>query len=395
MIKFEAGSLFDALKSYRVDEFTGAVYVRTDKTPQVEQKFLTLSFYKGMITFVDKKLPTTEKLTKLIKKKLNLTEIDSILKTASYRVKNRNSIREPLEVIALFGLLDWEKFEAAMQHRAIYYLEQVLPHGGTLSTESPIAFDLSYGIDGHGFKWEKLQHELTLREEMWHALVPAIGSIDAVPIKGMNHQAVTSESLQKHIEQWMDGQRSLVEIANAIGQDPLRLAQQYLPWVQKGCIAFQPIPTFEDEFLITDQAEFRELIAHERKNKPIILSVDDSLVVQTMIKRAIGDRYQVLLANNAVSALNLLNTNKVSLLLLDVTMPDIDGLELCRTIRSIGKFRELPVVMLTAKEGLMDKIKSQFAGSTHYLTKPIERDKLLLTIDKYVEQRHPVSFTKS
>lgn len=395
MIKFEAGSLFDALESYRVDEFTGAVYIRTDKTLQVEQKFLALSFCKGMITFVDKKLPTIEKLTKLIKKKLNLTEIDSILKTASYRVKDRNSIREPLEVIALFGFLDWEKFEAAMQHRAIYYLEQVLPYGGMLSSESPIAFDLSYGIDGHGFKWEKLQHELTLREEIWHALSPAIGSINAVPIRGMNHQSVTSESLQKHMDQWIDGQRSLVEIANGIGQDPLKLAQQYLPWIQKGCIAFQTTPPSGDEFLITDQAEFRELLAHERKNKPIILSVDDSLVVQTMIKRAIGDRYQVLFANNAVSALNLLNTNKVSLLLLDVTMPDIDGIELCRTIRSIGKFRDLPVVMLTAKEGLVHKIKSQFAGSTYYLTKPIERDKLLLVIDKYVEQRHPVSFTKS
>jgi CheY-like chemotaxis protein len=393
MIKFEAGNLFNALKSYRVDEFTGAVYIKTDKDQYVEQRFLTLSFYKGMITFVDKKLPTTEKIVKLIKKKLNLTEIDSVLNAAAYRVKDQNSIREPLEIIALFGFLDWENFEAAMQHRAIYYLEQVIPYGGVLSSESPIAFDLSYGIDGHGFKWEKLQHELTLRKEMWNAVAPSISSMDAVPIKGANYQAVTSEPLQKHIELWMDGRRSLVEIANAIGQDPLKLAEQYLPWIQKRCIALQPAA--KDEFLITDQAEFRELLAHERKNKPIILSVDDSLVVQTMIKRAISDRYQVLLANNAVSALNLLNTNKVALLLLDVTMPDIDGLELCRTVRSIGKFRDLPVVMLTAKEGLIDKIKSQFAGSTHYLTKPIDRDKLLHIIDKYVEQRHPVSFIKS
>jgi CheY-like chemotaxis protein len=393
MIKFEAGSLFDALKSYRVDKFTGAVYIKTDKDSQGEQRVLALSFHKGMITFVDKKLPTIEKVIKLIKKKLNLAEIDSVLKAAAYRVKDQNSIREPLEIIARFGFLDWENFEAAMQHRAIYYLEQVMPYGGVLSSESPIAFDLSYGIDGHGFKWEKLQHELTLREEMWKAIAPNISSMDVVPIKGTNYQAVTSESLQKHIELWMDGHRSLVDIANAIGQDPLKLAQQYLPWIQKGCIAFQP--TARDEFLISDQAEFRELLAHERKNKPIILSVDDSLVVQTMIKRAISDHYEVLLANNAVSALNLLNTNKVALLLLDVTMPDIDGLELCRTIRSIGKFRDLPVVMLTAKEGLIDKIKSQFAGSTHYLTKPIDRDKLLNIIDKYVEQRHPVSFVKS
>jgi CheY-like chemotaxis protein len=393
MIKIEAGGLLNELKSYQADEFTGAVYLKTDKTLEIEQQLLTLSFHKGRITFADKKLPTADKLTQLIKKKLNLPSIEAALKAASHRVKDQNSIREPLAMMGRFGFLNWVDFEAAMLDRTVYHLEQVLPLAGVLSKESPIAFDLSYGTNGHGFKWKELQQELDLRTKMWAACTPSISSMYAVPVKGTNSQAITSEPLQKHIEQWMDGRRSLVDIANNIGQDPLKLAQQYLPWIQKGYIAFQP--RLEGNIPLMNEVEFKERLAHERKNKPIILSVDDSLIVQTMIKRAISDHYQVLLANDAVSALNLLNTNKVDLLLLDVTMPDIDGLDLCRTIRSISKFRDLPVVMLTAKEGLIDKIKSQFAGSTHYLTKPIDRDKLLHIIDKYVEQRHPVSFAKS
>jgi CheY-like chemotaxis protein len=397
MIKFEAGNFFETLHSYRANRFTGIVYLKTSNTIEIEQKSLILSFCDGMITFVDQNLPTIETLTELIKRKLNLSRIDSALSAASSRIKNKTSIREPLEFISRFGLFKWEDFEAMMQSRAVYYLEQVLPYAGVLKSDSPNDFDLSYGDDRHGFEWDKLQQELARRERMWDSFAPSIPSMHAVPIRGANPQAVASESMQKHIAQWMDGKRSLVDIANAIDQDPLKLAQHYLPLIKQEYIAFKPIlgdalqPAAQSAIARPESCD----LTCDPKDKPIILSVDDSAIVQTMIMRAIGDRYQVLVANNAVSALNLLNTHNVALLLLDVTMPDIDGLELCKTIRSISKFRDLPVVMLTAKDGLFDKMKSQFAGSTHYLTKPVDREKLLPVIDKYVSKGHPASFVKS
>jgi twitching motility two-component system response regulator PilG len=123
----------------------------------------------------------------------------------------------------------------------------------------------------------------------------------------------------------------------------------------------------------------------ESKNRAIILSVDDSPVVQTTIKRALADRYHVLLASNAIDALSIMNQKEIALLLLDVTMPGVDGLEMCRTVRSIPKFRDLPIVMLTARDGFVDKIKGQIAGSTHYLTKPFHNEKLIEIVEKYVK----------
>jgi CheY-like chemotaxis protein len=391
MIKFEAGELFSAVESLRADNFTGTVYLEIEKTSKTAQGSFVLTFHKGMMTFVGKMLPTAETLAALIKKKLNLTHIDSALKAASERVKNKKSIREPLEFISRFGLFKWEDLEVLMQSQAVYFLEQVLPYAGVFKTESSTNFDLSYGDDYQGFQWEKLQQELAQRKRMWAALAPSIPSMDAVPLKTASDRSEMPESMLRHLNQCVDGQRSLADIANSIDRDPLQLAQHYLPWVKKGCIAFKPIPGAPSQ--PTPQTE--AVPSTGSSDLPIILSVDDSPIVQTMIKRSIGDRYQVLLANNAVNALNLLNTHKVALLLLDVTMPDIDGLELCRTIRGISKFRDLPVVMLTAKDGLFDKMKSQFAGSTHYLTKPVDRDKLLPVIDRYVGQGHPVSFVKS
>jgi twitching motility two-component system response regulator PilG len=65
-------------------------------------------------------------------------------------------------------------------------------------------------------------------------------------------------------------------------------------------------------------------------------------------------------------------------------MPEIDGLEFCRTVRSIGKFKDLPIIMLTARDKFSDKFRGQIAGATHYLTKPVEAKQLLEIVDKCV-----------
>ena len=186
--------------------------------------------------------------------------------------------------------------------------------------------------------------------------------------------------MQQHLRDVIDGKRTLGEIANQMNRDPLELAHSYLHFVQMGWLIFD-----NNQSQHTAVEELSPAIQEPpTQDLPVILSVDDSPVVQTMIKRAVGNSYHLLLANNAMDALNLLNKENIELLLLDVTMPDIDGLELCRTIRSIAKFRSLPVIMLTAKDGMFNKIKGQMAGSTHYLTKPIDRQKLMDVLEKYI-----------
>jgi twitching motility two-component system response regulator PilG len=94
----------------------------------------------------------------------------------------------------------------------------------------------------------------------------------------------------------------------------------------------------------------------------------------------------VLLASNAVDALKVINTTAIALLLLDVTMPEIDGLEFCRTVRSLPKFKNLPIIMLTARDKFSDKLRGQIAGATHYLIKPVEPTQLLEIVEKCVEK---------
>jgi twitching motility two-component system response regulator PilG len=51
-------------------------------------------------------------------------------------------------------------------------------------------------------------------------------------------------------------------------------------------------------------------------------------------------------------------------------MPEIDGLELCRTVRNLPQFKMLPIIMLTARDGAFEKVQGRLAGATEYLTKP-------------------------
>jgi len=125
-------------------------------------------------------------------------------------------------------------------------------------------------------------------------------------------------------------------------------------------------------------------MSSNESQSPTILAVDDSPVMQDLVKRALASEYRVLVADNAVDALSIIYHDRVSLLLLDVTMPGIDGLELCRTVRNIPQFQELPIIMLTARDGMFDKVQGRLAGATEYLTKPFNSDLLCQVVKTFL-----------
>jgi DNA-binding response OmpR family regulator len=118
-----------------------------------------------------------------------------------------------------------------------------------------------------------------------------------------------------------------------------------------------------------------------------VLSVDDSPTVQELIKRALSDDYEVLLCQSAIDALSMLNQEKVSVLLLDISMPKIDGLDFCRTIRSIPQFQDLPIVMVTGRDRAFDRVQGRLAGATEYLTKPFDAEQLRQVMRKLIVTR--------
>jgi len=87
---------------------------------------------------------------------------------------------------------------------------------------------------------------------------------------------------------------------------------------------------------------------------------------------------------NPLKALGLLFQLQPDLILCDITMPELDGYELCAMLRQASAFRQVPIVMLTSKEAFLDRVKARMVGASDYLTKPFGPAELTTLVEKYL-----------
>ncbi len=112
-----------------------------------------------------------------------------------------------------------------------------------------------------------------------------------------------------------------------------------------------------------------------------ILVVDDEPAVRGLFVRALRDAgYETLEAADGVEALELLEGQTVALILLDSTMPRLDGAGVIRAVREREATRTLPVILVTAKADLEDRVRGLEAGADDYLAKPVVLDELVARV---------------
>src|SRR5665213_1938268 len=113
--------------------------------------------------------------------------------------------------------------------------------------------------------------------------------------------------------------------------------------------------------------------------RPKILVVDDEPAVQQALARAFAlERYEVEVARNGGEALEALAGERFDAVVLDVTMPGVSGLEVCRRLRASGD--RSPVLMLTARDAIDDRVAGLDAGADDYLVKPFALRELLARV---------------
>ena len=112
-----------------------------------------------------------------------------------------------------------------------------------------------------------------------------------------------------------------------------------------------------------------------------ILLIDDSRTIrrsaETMLTR---EGCEVITATDGFEALALIHRHEPDLIFVDIMMPRLDGYQTCAIIKNNARFRRVPVIMLTSKDGLFDKARGRIVGSDQYLTKPFTRDELLSAV---------------
>lgn len=160
------------------------------------------------------------------------------------------------------------------------------------------------------------------------------------------------------------------------------------------------IETVIDETKIKDRAE-EELIGDEEVeflSKPMqsekleqdletILVVDDNAQIRSLIADILHPDYAILTAKNGLEALEIIKKQEISVIISDVIMPDMDGLELTRNIKENPVTSHLPIILLTAKGELEHRIEGIESGADSYIPKPFDPRHLKIRVKKLIENR--------
>jgi twitching motility two-component system response regulator PilG len=190
-----------------------------------------------------------------------------------------------------------------------------------------------------------------------------------------------SEDLQS-LAPWLNGKTSIQQMARYLDCTVVAIAKQIYPHVRQGVIQFaHPVapPSSPPEQEPWDETRV-----------PRVVCIDDGVAIREAVEHILVEQgYEATSIGNPLRALSLLFQLQPDLILCDIAMPELEGYELCAMLRQASDFRQTPIVMLTGKDGFIDRVKARMAGATDYLTKPFGARELLTLVEKYVGLGNP------
>ena len=215
----------------------------------------------------------------------------------------------------------------------------------------------------------------------WKQFHPHIQSPNQCPIitSEAHLAAALPEKAFKTMKQWSDGETSLRQLARYLNRDVLTVAKAIYPYVQKGWVQLlacpsQELPIIRREWELTKATEI-----------PRVVCIDDDLAIGKTVEYTLQAKgYEVTAIRNPLDALTRVFQIKPDLILCDLAMPELDGYEICGMLRNSTAFRQTPIIMLTGKDGFIDRVRARMVGATDYLTKPFGPSELLMLLERYV-----------
>jgi twitching motility two-component system response regulator PilG len=121
-------------------------------------------------------------------------------------------------------------------------------------------------------------------------------------------------------------------------------------------------------------------------NEPVVLVVDDSPTVRKIVQLTLQrEHIRVVTAGDGLSALAAVSDEQPDLILLDIMLPRMDGYNICQVLRRNLAYRDTPIIMLSGKDGIFDKMRGKLAGSTDYITKPFDSAELVQIVKRHLD----------
>ena len=218
-----------------------------------------------------------------------------------------------------------------------------------------------------------------------------------LPPGTLNRQTLTE------LTKVLKGRTSIRQLSLLLKKDELQVAQILSPYIDEKIIylhhASEPlnqlpqIPRIANSDRHVSSLESNSSLQKASGNATAvstktwkIVCIDDSPTILSEIKRFLDkDKFEVTAIDDPVQAVSKIFKIKPDLILLDITMPRINGYKLCGLLRSSGKCEDTPIIMVTGNTGLIDKARAKLSGATDYFTKPFTKQSLTQIVEKYLK----------
>jgi chemotaxis family two-component system response regulator PixG len=118
-------------------------------------------------------------------------------------------------------------------------------------------------------------------------------------------------------------------------------------------------------------------------SRPLVACIDDSPTIGFSMEKLLARHgIRTLYIQKPFISMSRLFAETPALIFLDLSMPDMDGYQLCKMLRRSPALREVPVIMLTSKDTLFDRIRANLVGASDFLSKPIQEQKVLMSLQR-------------
>ncbi|MBE9029102.1 response regulator [filamentous cyanobacterium LEGE 11480] len=247
-------------------------------------------------------------------------------------------------------------------------------------------------------------YHLEQRVDTWKSLQPIISSPYQCPrcddmgkLTQPVAQGVLPTQTLEMMARLMQG-ISIRQLAFLLKQDVLKLSQVLHPYINAGVLRlegarapYHQLPTIPSPHAAPAMAanSMSASAGFGNSNQPRykVVCIDDSPTVLDTIQRYLGtENFEIATVENPMASLSALFDMKPDLILMDVSMPGIDGNRLCQILKRSSVFTNVPIVMVSGNTGVLDKEKAKAAGATDYLTKPFSKEELLNLVNQYLTQ---------
>ncbi|BAU64497.1 response regulator receiver protein [Stanieria sp. NIES-3757] len=383
------------LNQLKTQEFTGIVKVGTKTFNRRNQ--WKIYFYFGQITWADGGCHPQRSLRRQIKKYCPQIDLNAI------NVNTLDSV-EYQEYFLLTILLERQIVELEqISELIISKVQEVIFEILQQANVEPLYFDVqslsvsnlnknSFPMSITSIEVETVIQPTTALWLEW--LRQGLGDCfpNSAPIIKNPHQlsqAVPQVVYQNFIR-LLNGTNTLRDIAIKMDKDLLKVASSLALYQKKDLIYFIEV---SDLTLPKSKSDSSSSFFQAKKilsrNQPLIVCIDDSpQVCQIMEQIITQSNYRFLGIKKALEVIPTLIDANPSLIFLDIGMPILNGYEVCTQIKKVSKLQDVPVIMLTGSDGVLDRVKSKVVGSVNFINKPIDSEQILKTIYKFTKEKN-------